>query len=60
MKIGKKLFNFTVLYRSLRKSQDDFETFLKNFELNLDKILDNIPFLTVALGDFNVKSNLWC
>ena len=25
-----------------------------------DTILANNPFLTVVLGDFNVKSNLWC
>ena len=57
MKIGEKLCN---LYRSPSQSQDDFETFLKNVELNLDTILANNPFLTVVLGDFNVKLNLWC
>ena len=55
MKIGEKLCN---LNRSPSQSQDDFETFLKNVELNLDTILANNPFLTVVLGDFNVKSNL--
>ena len=55
MKIWEKLCNFIVLYRSPSQSQDDFETFLKNFELNLDKILANNPFLTFVLGDFNVK-----
>ena len=49
-----------VLYRSPSQSQDDFETFLKNFERNLDRILANNPFLTVVFGDFNIKSNLWC
>ena len=44
-----KIINFIVLY-----------CFLKNFELNLDTISANNPFLTVVLGDFNVKSNLWC
>ena len=44
MKIGEKLCNFIILYRSPSQSQDDFETFLKNFELNLDKILANNPF----------------
>ena len=60
MKIGEKLCNFIVLYNSPCQSQDDFETFLKNFELNLDTILANNSFLTVVLGDFNVKSNVWC
>ena len=36
--------------------QDEFETFLKNFELTLDKIHENNPFMTIALGDFNAKS----
>ena len=54
MKIGEKLCNFIALYRSPRQSQDHFETFLKNLELNLDTILANNPFLTVVLDDFNV------
>ena len=29
---------------------------MKNFELNLDEINKNNPFLTVTLGGFNVKS----
>ena len=54
MKIGEKLCNFIALYRSPSQSQDNFETFLKNLELNLDTILANNPFLTVVLDDFNV------
>ena len=60
MKISEKLSNFIVLYCSPSQSQDDFETFLKNFELNLGIVLANNSFLTVVLGDFNVKSNVWC
>ena len=55
-----EFINFIVLYRSPSQSQDDLETFLKIFELNLDTILPNNPLLTVVLGDFNVKSNFWC
>ena len=33
---------------------------MKNFELTLDKILENNPVMTVSQGDFNVKSNYWC
>ena len=51
-----QLWNFIVLYRSPSQSQDEFATFLKNFELNLDTILENYLFLTVVLGDLNVKS----
>ena len=55
MKIGENLCNFIVLYHSPSQYQDDFEIFLKNSELNLDTILGNNPFVTVVLGDFNVK-----
>ena len=44
MKIGEKLCNFIILYRSPSQFQDDFETFLKNSELNLDTNLANNPF----------------
>ena len=47
------------LYRSPSQSQDDFEAFANNFELNLDAATANNTFLTVAFGDFNAKSNLW-
>ena len=38
---------------------DEFETFLRKFELTLDKIHDNSLFMAV-LEDFNAKSNNWC
>ena len=44
MKIGGKLCNFIVLHPSPSQYQDDFETFLKNFELNFDPILADNPF----------------
>ena len=30
-----------------------------SLKLNLDIILANNAFLTIVLGDFNAKSNLW-
>ena len=57
--IGENLCNFIVLYRSSSQTLDDFEKFMKNFELNLDEINKKNPFLTVALGDFNAKSQTW-
>ena len=60
LRIGDKCCKFNCLYRSPSQTQDKFETFLKNFELTLDKILESNPFLTVALSDFNPKSNSWC
>ena len=41
------------------QSQDDFESFANNFELNIDAVAANNPSLTVVLGDFNIKSNSW-
>ena len=58
MRMGKKLCNFIILHRPPSQSQDEFETFLKNFELNLDIILANNPFLAVVLGAFNVTGRI--
>ena len=41
------------------QTQDEFETFLKNFELTSDKIHENNLFMIVVLGDFIAKSNNW-
>ena len=59
MKIGEKLCNFVTLYCSTSQSQDEFERFTRNYELSIDTISANNPFITVVLGDFNAKSKLW-
>ena len=59
LRIGRKCCRFSCLYRSPSQTQDEFETFLKNFELSLDKIHENNPFMTIVQGDFNAKSNNW-
>ena len=56
--IGDKLYRFVSLYRWPSKSQDDFESFGNNFELNIDTTTAHNTFLTVFLGDFNAKPNL--
>ena len=56
---GGKLCNFISLYRSPSQSQDVFEIFADNFELNLDKIANKNPYLIVFLGDFSAKSSNW-
>ena len=38
---------------------EEFETFVKNLELNLELIFTKNPYLTVVIGDFNVKSHNW-
>ena len=56
---GENLCSFIILYRSPSQTHDDFENIMNIFELNLDEINRKNPFLTVALGDFNAKSQTW-
>ena len=56
LKVGDKICNLVVLYRSPSDSQDEFETFCDNFEMTLDILVQNNPFLMTAIGDFNAKS----
>ena len=60
LRIGGECCRFSFLYRSPSQTQDEFESFLKNFELTLDKIHENNSFMTIVLCDFNAKSNNWC
>ena len=58
MKISDKVCNFLFLFRSPSQSlgfENDLETFSKNFELNLENIVQRKSFLVVVIGDFNVK-----
>ena len=57
LKIVDKTCNFLSLYRSPSQSQDDFETFTENLELNLKHLVPWNPLLVVAFGDFNAKSS---
>ena len=54
--VGENLCSFIVPYRSPSQTHDDFENFMKHFELNIDKINKKNPFLFAALGDLNAKS----
>ena len=58
--VGDKLCDFIAPYRSPSQSQDLFESFKENLELNLESAVQNNPFLVVLLGDFNAKSSNWC
>ena len=58
-KIKDKLCNFFSLYCSCNQCQEDFESFINNFKLNFDSVMVNNYFLTVILGNFNVKLSLW-
>ena len=59
IRIGSKLCGFVSLCRLPSQSQDDFEVFADNFELNSNTAAANNPFLNVVLGYFNAKLNLW-
>ena len=59
IKIGDKLCNFVALYRSPSQTQDEFEKFSDNLELDLGTLSQKNPFLVVAIGDFNTTSKSW-
>ena len=46
--------------RSPNQPREDFVSFANKFELSIDAVTANNPFLIVVLGSFNIKSNLWC
>ena len=50
--ISDEPFHFITLYRSPNQFHDEFNSFIKNLELNLDKATTYNPFLVVVLGDF--------
>ena len=55
IKLGDKICSFIVLYRSPSQSSDEFESFSKNLELTIDRVMQNTPYLTVLHGDLNAK-----
>ena len=59
LKVGDKICNFVVLYRSPSQSQEEFEIFSDNFEMILDIQAQKNPFLMTTIGDFNAKSKNW-
>ena len=44
LKIGDKLYNFVALYKSPSQTQDEFEKFSDNLEMNLETLSQKIPF----------------
>ena len=59
IRIDDKLGNLICLYRSLSQNVEEFETFVKNLDLNIELIFTKNPYLTVVIGDFNDKSHNW-
>ena len=58
--VGDKLCNFIALNRAPSQSQDLFEYFKENLELNLESAVQNNPFLVRLPHNFNAKSSNWC
>ena len=50
-----KQCNTTLIYRSPSQSSEEFDTFLSNFEFLLDHITNLNPFVSIIIGDFNVR-----
>ena len=59
LNIGGKICNFISLYQSPSQTQEEFEKFIDNLELNLETLCQNNPFLIVLIGDLNAKSKNW-
>ena len=59
LNIGGKICNFISLHISPSQTQDEFEKFIDNLELNLETLCQNNPFLIVLIGDLNAKSKNW-
>ena len=57
--IDGKLCNLISLYRSRGQNMEKLETFVENFEFNLEFIFNKNPYQTVVFGDFNAKSHNW-
>ena len=48
--------NIPLIYRSPSQLSDVLHTFLTNFELLLDNIANQNPFLSIITDDFNARS----
>ena len=59
LKIGSKCSTIVSLYRSSSQSTNEFEIFSNKLNLTMESITRMNPFLTVAIGSFNVRSSKW-
>ena len=55
--IGGKIYNFISLYTSPSQTQDEFEKFIENLELNLESLCQNNPFLILLTAQ---SKNCYC
>ena len=45
--------------KSLSQSSDEFESFYKNLEVTLNRVMQNTPYLIFLLSCFNAKCTNW-
>ena len=55
----KKISEINLPLQIPKSTNDESESFLKNFELTLDKIHEENPFIISVLGDFSAKSTFY-
>ena len=53
--IGNKICQFIHLDRTPSQPQDEFHDFLANFEMHLDDFFNSNSFLTIVIGNFDIK-----
>ena len=59
LRIGKKKYFFTCLYRSPSQTSEEFDDFWTDLNLFLSNINDLNPACSVITGDFNNRSRKW-
>ena len=60
VKTGSKRYTIVSFYRSPSQSANEFENVLNKLNLTMESITQKNPFLTVVIGDFNVRPSKWC
>ena len=59
IRVHKKMFFFSCLYKSPSQTQNEFEEFCNDLNLLLSNVNDVNTTLSVITGDFNAKSSGW-
>ena len=59
MSYNNKKVMVSVIYRSPSQTNDEFDTFLSNFQMLLNDINNHKPSLSVVTGDFNSRCSSW-
>ena len=59
MSCNNKKVMVSVIYRSPSQTNDEFDTFLSNFQMLLNDINNRKPSLSVVTGDFNSRCSSW-